>query len=133
MHKNTASRRKYAWGHDQPNVSSEWLANCSGEPQYGDRSPSPVGLFMEGASPYGCLDMTGNVWEWCIDWYNDTYYGTCPKSNPKGPKNGPGRIIRGGAWNSKFEHISTTYRGYMEPDQAWNIIGFRTVQGIVTI
>lgn len=125
--------RRYTWGNILPNQGEEWLANCVGEPMYGQRSPSPVGLYLQGASPYGCLDMCGNVWEFCQDWFLDTYYKSCPNKNPKGPKNGAGKVLRGGAWNSEVDKISTTYRSWMEPNDWWNIIGFRTVKNLSQI
>ena len=59
---------------------------------------APVGSFPGGASPYGALDMAGNVWEWVADWYDDSYYGDSPYENPTGPPTGTERAQRGGAW-----------------------------------
>ncbi|HPY75494.1 MAG TPA: SUMF1/EgtB/PvdO family nonheme iron enzyme [Planctomycetota bacterium] len=130
---NSAPDRKFPWGNQYPNQSQsdEWLANCAGEPMYGERSPSPVGTFKEGVSPYGCMDMAGNVWEWCLDWFSEVYYKTSPPANPKGAKSGPGRVLRGGAWNIEMEKLRVSYRTWMEPSSAWNVIGFRTVKQLM--
>lgn len=125
-HPNSNHHRRYPWGDDIPSKGG-WKANCQHEPEYGGRSTSPVGHYPKGASPYGCLDMVGNVWEWCNDWFDDTYYQTSPPQDPSGPRTGNGKVIRGGAWNSDPKLVSTTFRGWMEADQWWNVIGFRTV------
>ena len=61
-----------------------------------DGGPAPVGSYPEGASPYGVLDMAGNVWEWVADWYDADYYAASPTRNPKGPVTGSLRVLRGG-------------------------------------
>jgi len=61
------------------------------------QSTAPVGSYPEGASPYGCLDMAGNVYQWCLDYYAASYAGM-PDRNPTGPTVGQGRILRGGDW-----------------------------------
>jgi formylglycine-generating enzyme required for sulfatase activity/serine/threonine protein kinase len=127
MQKNKLPRRCYPWGDVKPNDGGDWRANCVQEPQYGERSCSPVGSYIQGASPYGCFDMAGNVWQWCEDWYNENYYANSIPNNPRGPRSGSGHALRGGAWNSEHRYITTTFRAWLEPDQWWNIVGFRTV------
>ncbi len=61
-------------------------------------STIPVGKFPSGASPYGCLDIVGNVWQWCLDWSGPNYSGQ-PDRNPTGPDTGEYRVLRGGSWN----------------------------------
>jgi len=131
MYMNSAPKRLYPWGDEEPGAGNVWFANYANEPRFGMRTPSPVGTYPDGSSPYGCLDMSGNIWEWCADWFSDGYYKTAPTTNPKGPKNGTGRTIRGGAWNCPPDKLTTTFRTWMEPDQWWNILGFRTTKVLV--
>ncbi|MBI4725980.1 SUMF1/EgtB/PvdO family nonheme iron enzyme [candidate division TA06 bacterium] len=87
---------------------------------------SPVGFFATGASPYGAYDMAGNVWEWCNDWYDESYYGSSPSSNPTGPATGKYRVHRGGSWDNSAGSCRTAYRHYfLDPDCRYYYLGFR--------
>ncbi|MFO7974270.1 MAG: SUMF1/EgtB/PvdO family nonheme iron enzyme, partial [Candidatus Hydrogenedentota bacterium] len=59
---------------------------------------SPVGYYTAVTSPAGCFDMSGNVWEWCNDVFNDDYYSSSPAISPEGPASGSTRVVRGGSW-----------------------------------
>ena len=85
--------REYPWGND-------WDPSCCqcSMMTLGDaKSTSPVESHSTGASPFGCLDMAGNVWEWCQDWYAEGSAGQRPH-NPTGPQTGTSRVLRGGSW-----------------------------------
>ncbi len=77
--------REYAWGKE---FNKD---NCNSDECGLDRT-SPVGIFPNGESPYGCLDMSGNVWEWCWDWFDNEYYKKSPSKNPEGPSTGSDRV-----------------------------------------
>lgn len=97
-------RRTYPWGNAYPN---ETFLNFN----FGDNGkPTVVGQYPNGASPYGALDMAGNVWEWVADMYSDTYYGSSPASNPLGPDSGEGYVLRGGSWSSDSLSVRSVFR-----------------------
>jgi formylglycine-generating enzyme required for sulfatase activity/calcineurin-like phosphoesterase family protein len=113
----------YPWG----NKFDKSLCN-SGES--GLRRTSPVGLFPGGESPYGCMDMAGNVWEWCADWYGEDYYKKSPAKNPKGPSGGSGRVIRGGGWDYDGWFCQCACRLALRPAIRGNVLGFRLVRAL---
>jgi iron(II)-dependent oxidoreductase len=95
-----------------------------------------VGLFPKGRSPYGCYDMTGQIWEWCTTlWGEDMakpsfaypYVG----DGREAPDVSPAirRVLRGGCFSSNQKKACCTYRGSLEPDGFWRGNGFRIVVG----
>jgi eukaryotic-like serine/threonine-protein kinase len=86
---------------------------------------APVGSYPEGASPYGALDMAGNVFEYVADWYDESYYQNSPSANPLGPSSGENRVVRGGAWFTNNFYVPTTFRGTQEPSWPNYYTGFR--------
>jgi formylglycine-generating enzyme required for sulfatase activity len=88
---------------------------------------APVGSFPAAVSPYGALDMAGNVWEWVFDWYDDLYYGKSPERNPGGPNAGAHRVVRGGSWYTNRAGVRTAYRFHTEPGSVYGLLGFRCV------
>jgi formylglycine-generating enzyme required for sulfatase activity len=89
--------RIYPWGNEAPDAGGRYRANYyPKEDGYDDTAP--VGSFPLDASPYGVMDMAGNVQEWCADWYDENYYASAPNQNPQGPSSGTYRLLRGGSW-----------------------------------
>ncbi|MCP5107346.1 MAG: SUMF1/EgtB/PvdO family nonheme iron enzyme, partial [bacterium] len=111
----------YPWGND----FDKNLCN-SNEGRLG--RTSPVGIFPGGESPYGCVDMAGNVWEWCTDWNGETYYEKSPAKNPQGPAGGSGRVIRGGGWGNDALNCRAAFRDWLHPGYRWRDYGFRLMR-----
>ena len=108
----------YPWGDNSPNSS---LLNYN--MNVGDTTA--VGSYPSGASPYGALDMAGNVWEWVNDWYDDTYYSQSLGANPNGLYTGQYRVLRGGAWNNDDDGVRSANRYRRTPDDKHSGLGFR--------
>jgi formylglycine-generating enzyme required for sulfatase activity len=85
----------------------------------------PVGSKSKGVSPYGALDMAGNVWEWVSDRYQEDYYQTAPDRNPQGPNKGTGQVMRGGSWSEAPINARCAYRSWYMPDARYFNLGFR--------
>jgi len=123
--------RKYPWGNSEPDAGGFYRANWG---EGTDRSvwkrdgyeyTSPVGSYERGASPYGCMDMAGNVWEWCADWYDGSYYSRSPSSSPAGPSSGSSRVLRGGSWYFFAGSLRCADRGGDDPSYRSVYYGFR--------
>ncbi len=86
----------------------------------------PVGELKPNA--LGIFDMSGNVKEWCWDYYSESYYKLKVKDNPAGPEHGTTRVVRGGSYNAHFEMLRVNKRYYFMPDESDNTIGIRIVR-----
>jgi len=148
-----AQWEKAARSHDGRNYPWEWIGAvynnrseirlnyCDIECtlQWADRSYSdgfadtaPVGSFPAGASPYGVLDMAGNVWEWTNDWYSSESFKDMSLENPTGPEAGVEKVIKGGSWMDGLTTNVTlifrsSNRAFRHPLQAYNDLGFRCI------
>lgn len=89
---------------------------------------SPVGFFSSDRSMYGVYDMTGNVFEWCGDWYGSAFYSISPDSNPTGPATGIYRSLRLGAWSSTNSDNGCANRGAYYPYMRYNNNGIRVAR-----
>jgi formylglycine-generating enzyme required for sulfatase activity len=126
-----ADARKFPWGDDFDgtllNSADVNLGAGRGNSGFDDgfQLSAPVGSYPMGASPYGVLDLVGNVWEWVSDWVDEAYYGVSPSANPGGPASGEYRIVRGGSWHDPEDGNRAAYRGWATPEDTDITLGFR--------
>jgi len=125
--------RLYPWGNEAPDADGIFRANLGPRQDTvaGKRDGylycAPVGSFPAGASPYGVMDMAGNVDEWCVDRFEEDYYAKGPARNPKGPASGLGRVCRGGNWGVGAEYLRCAARTATDPSWPFASVGFRCV------
>jgi formylglycine-generating enzyme required for sulfatase activity len=116
-----ADGRRYPWGEEwDPDRCNSW--------EGGPNRPEAAGSYPSCVSPYGVLDMAGNLWEWCADWYGESYYAQSPRTNPTGPTSGELRVLRGGAWNTQPLWLRAPHRHRTPPTSRNVTHGFRCVQ-----
>jgi len=123
---------KYPWGNNDRAIQVANFADASTTFPWRDThrddgfpESSPVGAFPRGASIFGNEDMAGNVWEWCLDFYQPL--AGAPRADPRGASTGPKRVYRGGSWKSRFSNLRATARGSNAPNYSCNDLGFRIV------
>jgi formylglycine-generating enzyme required for sulfatase activity len=120
--------RKYPW--DSQDEPTSEHANYD-QSQIG--RPTAVGTYRLGATPDGIFDLAGNVWEWCLDFYDSNYYAECKEKgvgkNPRGPKQSDFRVLRGGAWWSGASGLRGSGRCGDDPDVRSHNSGFRVCAG----
>ena len=122
--------RVFPWGNQAPDCT---LANYHPSPNpacVGDTSA--VGSYLAGASPYGALDMAGNVWEWINDWWQGDYYSVSPGSNPPGPATGDAKGLRGGYWDYQAGYLRVAGRYASTPTAHGYDFGFRCAAPVQT-
>ncbi|MCK9197298.1 MAG: formylglycine-generating enzyme family protein, partial [Syntrophales bacterium] len=94
-------------------------ANAEDRPhRVGEKKPNVLGIY----------DLTGNVWEWVQDWYDENYYKAGPKDNPQGPNDGTARILRGGCWLDQAKDTRSSFRFFFNPGKWFKSIGVRLVR-----
>jgi formylglycine-generating enzyme required for sulfatase activity len=114
-------KKKYPWGDQITKHNANYFTSITEENQM-----KPVGTFPP--NPFGIYDSAGNIWEWCADWYNQTYYKKSPEENPPGPESGTYRVYRGGAWINRAGQLRCSERARNAPVHQSHIIGFRCVK-----
>lgn len=102
--------------------SSKWTCIAARD---GHVFTAPVGQFKP--NPFGLYDMTGNVWEWCSDWYAERYYRNSPPADPPGEASGQVRVMRGGSWFLSAAFCRSATRNQGPPEFRYFNIGFRVV------
>ncbi len=109
----------YAGSNNADDVA--WYYDNSGghTHEVGTKKPNELGIY----------DMSGNVWEWCWDWYASGYYSSSPQDNPKGPDSGTTRVLRGGSWDSYASKVRVAVRdSYFPNDTYYGLVGFRILR-----
>jgi formylglycine-generating enzyme required for sulfatase activity len=117
-----SSGARYPWGDDPPECARANYEDCV-------ESTVSADSLLSGASPYGALNMAGNVGEWVADWYDKDYYRDSPAANPQGPESGSQRVARGGSWYHPKIALRCAFRSSFPPSRRVAYLGFRVVMG----
>ena len=123
----TGTPRSFPWGDAWPtctltNFFDTW---SGGSDFYCVGDTMPVVNYSAGASPYGALNMAGNVKEWVNDWYGSNYYAVSSPIDPGGPSSGSEKGVRGGGWDDNRGNLRAANRGGIVPSFVYHSIGFR--------
>ncbi|MBB6050157.1 formylglycine-generating enzyme family protein [Armatimonas rosea] len=124
--------RLYPWGPSKPeSARGHFPLLLMRNKNFSNNLPrvgtATVGRYRKGASPYGVLDMAGNVWEWCADWYDEDYYKKSPLKDPTGPASSRKhfRVLRGGGWADFTDKFQCSHRSGATPNTQNDNTGIR--------
>ena len=131
--------KKYSWGNRIDSSKANYGNHVKDTAAVGKYTANRYGFMT---NRYGLYDMTGNVWEWCLDEYNAGFYAVSPSQNPLSGANsirwlvdnytrikGP-RVLRGGSWDDLAAHVRVAGRGRDTPASAGSLIGFRCARAV---
>jgi formylglycine-generating enzyme required for sulfatase activity/serine/threonine protein kinase len=112
---------------DQVNYNGDYIYGNGSKGKYRQKTVEVGSLSPNG---FGLCDVHGNIWEWCSDWYDGSYYSISPKVDPQGPTSGGHRVLRGGAWISFPKACRSANRDWITPSARTSSFGFRVVMEI---
>ncbi|MCU0288158.1 MAG: formylglycine-generating enzyme family protein [Acidobacteria bacterium] len=113
--------RTYPWGNSDPDIYKANFMQQFNKPLLYNENP-------QGSSVYGLMNMAGNVYEWCSDWYGENYYNNGDNRNPVGFLEGTRKIVRGGSWRESAFFLRCAARNSYPPETKNEFIGFRVVR-----
>lgn len=116
---------RYPWGNEAPDCTKAMYWDCLDTASY--NGLVSVDKLEAGKSPFGIFHMAGNVREWCLDWYDPSYYLNSPEKNPQGPDSGSYRVIRGGGKHCYSPDLRSAGRDFEVPEKQSSSLGFRVV------
>ena len=127
---NNALQTQYYFGDNTEDLSDHaWFGESEKECSHAVDEINPR-TGRENLNPVGLVNMHGNVYDWCADWYGAGYYEKSPKENPKGPDKGHSRVIRGGSWSNDARICRSAVRYNRGPVSRYSYVGFRLSRSV---